>query len=307
MTNARHLSVVIPLFNKRLTIERAVNSVLSQTHKTFDLIVVDDGSTDGSAESISSISDTRLRVIKQENSGVSMARNRGISEAKANYICLLDADDEWSPRHLEQIADLIKMNPEAGLYSCRYDVVSPSGEKVTRALSLPVTFRGEVPDFFDAYRKSRSLVNSSSACVRRECMDAIGGFPEGEPVGEDVYVWLRLAESYPVMFDARVSSTIHRDAPNRTTDRQKPAVPHYLHHFLNDRAVHDLPKALQKLLASFVMIYAADAVGRGDRSLPARYAKMVWPISAKTSSICFGLTFAPRGAIEALRRRKFRQ
>lgn len=300
MSDDPRLSVVIPLYNKRETIERALKSVLAQTHSDFDLIVVDDGSTDGSAKAIEAIRDSRVRIITQNNAGVSVARNRGISEAKGNYICLLDADDEWKPNHLRQILGLIRINPEAGIFSNRYEVTSPSGEVTTRALSLDKSFQGKVDDFFHAYQKSRSLLHSSSACVRRECVESIGGFPVGEPIGEDVYVWLRMAEEYEVMFDARIAVTHHRDAPNRTTDNHEPVIPYYLRYYLNDRSPRKLPKSLRNMLASFVLIYAASSIDRGNRNLPTRYAKLVWPISPKTAAICCALALAPRRLISAM-------
>ncbi|EFT3180475.1 glycosyltransferase family 2 protein, partial [Escherichia coli] len=97
------LTVVIPLYNKSQSIESTIKSVLNQTHTDFELIVVNDGSTDGSENVIKQFTDERIKLLNITNSGVSVARNTGIRSAKSSYVCLLDADDYWLPNHLEKI------------------------------------------------------------------------------------------------------------------------------------------------------------------------------------------------------------
>ena len=101
------ISVVIPLYNKERYIERAVYSVLSQTFQQFEIVIVNDGSTDGSVSVIERMNNPLIRLIHQKNGGVSAARNRGIEEARFEYIAFLDADDEWKENHLEVIAGLV--------------------------------------------------------------------------------------------------------------------------------------------------------------------------------------------------------
>ena len=93
-------SVVIPAYNAEKFIMRSVKSVLDQTHTDFELIIVDDGSSDGTKKQLEQLSDERIRYIYQENGGVSAARNKGIIESKGQYVCFLDSDDEWMPNHL---------------------------------------------------------------------------------------------------------------------------------------------------------------------------------------------------------------
>ena len=111
------VSVVIPLYNKADTITRAIQSVLKQTISEWELIVVDNGSTDDGGRHVEAIKDSRIRLIRQENKGVSMARNRGVEEATCDYIAFLDADDEWKPLFLEQSLSLQKEYPECDLYA----------------------------------------------------------------------------------------------------------------------------------------------------------------------------------------------
>lgn len=111
------LSVVIPLYNKEHTILRTLYSVVTQTYSDFEIIIIDDGSTDRSVQLIESrIDDSRVRIISQENQGVSAARNRGVAEAKYPYIAFLDADDEWLPTYLDKVKEAIGVFPEAGMY-----------------------------------------------------------------------------------------------------------------------------------------------------------------------------------------------
>ncbi|NLB79493.1 MAG: glycosyltransferase family 2 protein, partial [Clostridiaceae bacterium] len=115
------VSVVIPLYNKAPYIMRSLRSVLAQSYQNFEIVVVDDGSTDGGGDIVLSVGDPCIRLIRQENGGVSAARNRGIQEAKADLIAFLDADDEWKPSFLELILDMYSNYPDAGLYGTCYE------------------------------------------------------------------------------------------------------------------------------------------------------------------------------------------
>jgi glycosyltransferase involved in cell wall biosynthesis len=110
-------SIVIPLYNKEKYIKRAITSVLDQTIQDFEIIVVNDGSTDNSTNIVKSITDNRIKLINQENQGVSVARNTGIENTKNEYIAFLDADDKWEPYFLEEIRKLIEINKSAGLFA----------------------------------------------------------------------------------------------------------------------------------------------------------------------------------------------
>ncbi|WP_274426442.1 glycosyltransferase family 2 protein [Chelativorans sp. YIM 93263] len=296
------LSVVIPLFNKEHTVERAIASVLAQVHTNFELIVVDDGSTDSSASVAERFDDPRLRIVRQHNSGVSAARNSGVQRARSDYVCFLDADDEWHPEFLTRICGLIQLNGTAGLYSCRYEIVGADGTKRLGRLSLKTSHRGEVGDFFYHYRRSRSLLNSSSVCVSKRALAESGGFPVGEAVGEDVYVWLTVARHFRVMFDARVSSTIHQDAENRTVDRLPVATPYYLRAFLSDRPHQQVNPQLIKLLQSYVVIYAAASVVREAREKAQEYAELIRPHSTIHYLLCKALFYCPPSLVLTYRR-----
>lgn len=110
------ISVVIPLYNKAHTIVNTLNTVFAQTYQDFEVVIVNDGSTDNSVEVVQQhFNDKRIRIIHQKNAGVSVARNRGVDESKGDYIAFLDGDDEWHPDYLSIINDTISKYPQAGM------------------------------------------------------------------------------------------------------------------------------------------------------------------------------------------------
>ena len=116
-----NLSIIIPLYNKRNSLRNCIQSVLNQTYKNFELIIVDDGSTDGSEEVVKEFSDDRIRFERKKNGGVSSARNRGVQLARNPWIAFLDADDIWAEWHLETIVHLFESEPLALVLSTSID------------------------------------------------------------------------------------------------------------------------------------------------------------------------------------------
>jgi len=210
------VSVVIPLYNKALEIRRAVESVLAQSWQDFEIIVIDDGSTDGGAEVVKSISEPRLRLIRQENAGVSAARNRGIAEAASELVAFLDADDAWKPKFLETILRLRKRFPEAGAYATAYEVHESNGKVIKlQYKDIPSPpWEGLIPNYFRSALGSPP-VWSSAVAVPKGVFEDVGCFPVGEPMGEDGDMWLRIALKYPIAFSWQIGATYFRDASNR--------------------------------------------------------------------------------------------
>ena len=141
-------SVIIPLYNKAPYIEKALQSIVDQTFKDFEIIVVDDGSRDGSmeiAEQSLLRSTFPYRLICQANSGVSVARNNGVAQSQGDYLCFLDADDWWAPTFLEEMFGLIDEFPNAGIYGTNYTIVNETKHK-TRVAPI-----GVVPGFEKGY------------------------------------------------------------------------------------------------------------------------------------------------------------
>lgn len=294
-------SVVIPLYNKAETTERAVRSVLSQSLAELELIVVDDGSEDHGAESLLAIRDPRLTVMSQPNRGVSVARNVGVDAATASYVCFLDADDAWSPRFLEHIDRLITACPDAAMFCARYSFVTREGDISLGTIDLAHDHVGTVDDFFRTYRKSRSFINSSNVCIRKDVFDVVGKFPEGEPIGEDVYMWLRIAEVYEVAYDATILVTIFHDAPNRTDQRLRMRVPFHLKYYLGSDRHKPIREDLMRFLVSHCRIYAAAGLQQGDRQIGKNLASLLWPHSKFSALQCLAIASFPRSVAHLLR------
>ena len=197
-------SVIIPLYNKAPYVAKAVQSVLSQTLDDYELVIVDDGSTDQSAKIASKAIEghDNCRMIRQENEGVSMARNNGVAISYGDYLCFLDADDWWNPCFLEEMAGLIAEFPDAGIYGTNYTIVNETKHK-TRIAPIVVEpgFEKGYINYCQVYAKTLAMpLTSISVAMPRHVFEATGGFPEGITLGEDFLLWIRIALKYKVVF-----------------------------------------------------------------------------------------------------------
>lgn len=200
------ISVVIPLYNKEKSIASTLRTVLNQTFSDYEIVIVNDGSTDGSVEEIEKVQDDRIRLVHQPNAGVSAARNRGIEEAKGDLIAFLDADDEWKPEYLATQYHLFQKYPECSVFACNYEFRDVSG-KVTPTLIHKLPFVGEdgiLSNYFEVASCSHPPICSISVMVKKQAMQAIGGFPVGVKSGEDLLTWARLAYRYKIAFSRKV-------------------------------------------------------------------------------------------------------
>lgn len=212
-------SIVIPLYNKENSIQSTLKSILSQTYQKFEIVVVDDGSTDESAQKVLEISDERIRLIRKENGGVCSARNKGIIESKYDYIALLDADDTWDENYLNEQACMIKDFPNAKMWGVNYAEIS-NGE-LARYLptGLSKNYRGYVEDYFYIKGRISDLFCSSSVVVKREVFDDVGFFDERIKYAEDNDMWFRVIANYPVAFYDRYMVFYQFDAENRALNK----------------------------------------------------------------------------------------
>lgn len=210
------ISVVIPLFNKELSVRRAIESVLSQSYPPYEVIVVNDGSTDAGEIVVRNFTDSRIILINQNNRGVSEARNRGIAEAKSEHICLLDADDEWHPNFLAEINKLASVYTDAVVYSIRHQRIDENGKLFRPKVALPDGFFGILKCFPESYRKGYGIIHSSSVCLKRSLYDQGHIFPVGEKKGEDIYYWLKASQLGDMAFSNKTLSTVHLDSENRS-------------------------------------------------------------------------------------------
>ncbi|MGI6161373.1 MAG: glycosyltransferase family 2 protein [Christensenellales bacterium] len=201
-------SVVIPLYNKENTISDAIKSVLDQTERDFELIVVDDGSSDSSADKVRAYDDSRLKLIAQHNQGVSTARNTGIKNAEGEYICFLDADDIWLSDHLAALSRLIKAEPGAGMYSTMHRTERYDGTVHETRINGDIL---RLRDYFDfALSTAGHSLSTNSICLPKVVFDKAGMFKEGERRGEDESMWLRAAAYYDAAFINEVTTVYRR-------------------------------------------------------------------------------------------------
>lgn len=199
------ISVVIPLYNKEQSIASTLQTVLKQTYQDFEIVIVNDGSTDHSVEEVAKVHDNRIRLIHQNNAGVSAARNRGIEEAKGEYIAFLDADDEWKPEYLETQHELTQKYPECNVFVCNYEFKNAQG-KVTPTIIRKLPFTGEngiLSNYFEVASCSHPPICSISIMVKKKAIQSIGGFPVSIKSGEDLLTWARLAINEKIAYDKK--------------------------------------------------------------------------------------------------------
>ena len=210
------ISVVIPLYNKEQYIVRALQSIFAQTVNNYEVIVVDDGSTDKGPDIVEEINDPRARLIKQRNGGVSAARNRGIEEAKGDLVAFLDADDEWTPSFLETIINLSKSYPEAGVYATAFKTISPNGEIIApySKPKIPGLKDNIFHNFFAAEVNKDLDIHISSVAIHKVIFKRLGGFLVGERLGEDLELYCRICIKYPIAFSYSVCGIYHHDVVN---------------------------------------------------------------------------------------------
>lgn len=216
-------SIIIPLWNKRNSILRAIHSAIKAS-KSFDveIIVVNDGSTDGSNEIVKDFKSPLIKIINQPNLGASSARNAGVLISSGSHILFLDADDEWSDEHVKEIDLLIKRYPAAALYGTSYVRSNLDVIEKPDFFGVPLT-RGEIESYFLSMAYGAMPIATSTACISRKVFDKCGGFLETITHGEDRALWAEASLKGAVVWSSKVTSTYYLDAENRSTDTWMPA------------------------------------------------------------------------------------
>lgn len=210
----------MPLYNKEREILTTVPSVLNQTFTDFELLVINDGSTDLSVQVVEKFDDPRISIISQENAGVSAARNTGVRLAQSELFVFIDADDLWHPDFLATIIALRNDYPQAKWFATGYEILHPEkGQSFSKLRGAAEDFRrGILPNYFDVAVCSDPPVWSSATAVMRDAMQAIGGFPVGIGSGEDLLTWARLAVRFPLAYEARSLAVFRVSGIHRRAD-----------------------------------------------------------------------------------------
>ncbi len=197
-------SVIIPLYNKAPYVAKAIASVLSQTFTDYELVIMDDGSRDDSF----AIAQKEIEghghcfLYRQENAGVSMARNNGVTASQGDYLCFLDADDWWASTFLEEMSKLIEEFPEAGIFGTSYTIVNETKHKTRVApIGVEAGFEKGYINYCQVYAKTLAMpLTSISVSIPRPVFDEMHGFPQGIKLGEDFMLWIHIALKHKVAF-----------------------------------------------------------------------------------------------------------
>lgn len=194
----------MPCWNRERFVADAIRSVLAQTFADFELIVVDDGSTDGTRDVVASFTDSRLRCLHRDHRGISAAMNAGLAAARGRYLARLDSDDMWLPDMLATQVAVLEAHPEAGLVYSRAECTDTHWNPLGMTWGYPLHFPGET---------FRSMVYNDCTCnitivCRRECLERVGPYDETLATSEDLDMWLRVARHYPFAFTDRVLARV---------------------------------------------------------------------------------------------------
>ena len=203
------VSVIIPTFNRLRLLTETVESVRNQTFRDFEIIVVNDGSADGTSEWLSSQSD--LTAINQENKGIATSRNVGAAAAQGKWLAFLDHDDIWEPQKLQVQAEFVQKNPEVGLVAARHVRLGKSSGTSGQGAWI----KGDL--FIKAF--SESFIHTSSVMIREDVFREIGGFPPQYRFADEFDVWLKIAARYPIAYVDRPLVFIRFYESNTSHDR----------------------------------------------------------------------------------------
>ncbi len=209
----RPFSVVIPMYNARETIIETLQSVLNQTIRPAEIIVIDDGSIDCGGQLVRAKFGSAVNVIQTANGGVSAARNLGIATARHPLVALIDADDTWAPHFLEEINQLVTRSPGAGLYATAYQFQESADRyRTPRIRGLRKHLHGHLLTNYFAVAAAGDLpFNASSVVLNTAVLGDVARFPENEPMGEDQCLWARCSMKCDIAYSPRALSFYRRD------------------------------------------------------------------------------------------------
>lgn len=205
-------SVIVPLYNKAPYVRKTIESVLNQTLCDYELIIIDNGSTDGSDRIVAGFIDPRIKFVRlEENIGAGNARNKGVEISSAPYITFLDADDWWESTFLEEIAGLIERHPNAGIYGTGYWIVKNSKKKIA-PIGVDKDFsEGEI-NYCATYARTLCMpLTSITISIPRTIFNETGGFKPHLKLGEDFDLWIRIALKHKVVFLNKPLSNYNQD------------------------------------------------------------------------------------------------
>ena len=210
------ISVIIPLYNKEQTIYKTLFSVLNQTSRNFEIIIVDDGSTDGSVQIIkNNFYDSRIRLIMQQNKGVSSARNNGAKHSKGEWIVFLDADDIWFPNYIEIMYNAINMNPQADMIGCASYVVDYITNTIYTNRMIDSCF--DKIQRIDFFTNPDIMSHIGATCIKKESFFVTGGFNESIKNNEDILLMGKISMNHNYYYIGKMLHVYYINVPGQVT------------------------------------------------------------------------------------------
>ncbi len=286
-----NISIVMPMFNSEETILSAVSSVLNQNYESWELIIIDDGSTDNSLNIVKSIDNHRIFVYSQENSGVSIARNVGVSKARSDLIAFLDSDDEWLPDFLVTIMKLVKLFPECSLYATSY-FFKYQDKSDLMPIKVPDNIRLEsfqkIINYFQITIQGEPIFYTSCVAVHKEKFESIGGFPKNIKGGEDILTWARFALSSDIAYCAKPLAIYNLPAVQsravRTLPNEDPVGDEMLK-MLNEYKSSEKSSGLIEYIGHWYKIRASTYLSKGYRLDGKKYTSQAITYSGLTPKL----------------------
>jgi glycosyltransferase involved in cell wall biosynthesis len=268
------ISVIIPVYNGEKTISKTIQSVQAQTFSNLEIIVINDGSTDGTLEKISTIKDSRIKIFSYTNGGLPVARNRGISHATGEFLTFLDADDLWTPDKLELQLAALQAHPEAGVAYSWSVFMDEQGEYFHE--DDPILYEGNV---LPKLLLRNFIAHGSNLLIRREAIESVGEFDPTVPPCADWDFYLRLAARWSFVVVPK-SQILYRQSSSSMSAKVEEMEKYSI--MVVEKAFQSAPQELQYLKSQSlagVYHYSAELLLRhstNNRSEFKQVSKKLW-------------------------------
>jgi len=296
------ITVIIPLYNKATTIRRCLRSVLSQTILPNELIVINDGSQDESLDVVKEMVDSSslidIKIIDQENHGVSFTRNRGVSLATNDFIAFLDADDEWNEKFIEHAQEIISTYQDISLVTFKHRVCDEDIGSYIPKQYFGSKDRGLIKNYF-ALARCFPIVNSSKAVVNKLYFEKVGGFPIDAKVSEDLYLWIKLSECAPIAYFEELLVTIYQ-APDNSRGSRVGQIPYPIVYYSSKHCVKNLDNDLYLLLWSIHLKHVLGSCAKNKKEALVRILYGIKLFKLKGVGLLF-LLFVPKYIFNRIR------
>ncbi len=277
-------SVVIPLFNKDKYVAQTLETVLKQNFADFEIIIINDGSTDNSEQIVKSFSDSRIKYFSTENQGAAAARNIGIEKSQSPYIAFLDADDLWFENHLQELKNLIDLYPNAGMYANRYQLVFENGSTYQPSFfGIADDYEGVVEDYFAASLRY-AVASSISIAVPKAIFAKVGNFKRYISSGQDTDMWIRIALHSKIIIGNKLTSTyLHfiEGSLSKTAILEK-KIKRFDEYVEQEKSNKSLKKYLDLYRMEYAMQYKMAGASEESKSLYNQISKENLSVKSKT-------------------------